>query len=264
MNEIKCGHCKKMITLKPLRPPTWTGEIRRGILCPYCDSVNMVRGLFQGEAILQEPKIEVITFDNGAVIHVEAYECTPEEAQRVVTAFRRVLEALPKEASALLQELWQKREGCPHVWLLKDRKEWNGQGWAAGTPTSLYMVSTLIADLPQNYLDGFIAHEFGHMLFIAAGETTHIADSKKPEDRDRCEWLVWQLMKAWGYDQVGMEEWMECNYIDDKEGIRKREKPLEVNQIAEGRNAQYRTVINQRFSNETLPAEYLRFTTAER
>jgi hypothetical protein len=216
-----------------------------------------------GEMILQEPTVQLVNLEDGVIINLEAYECTPETAERFASAFRRVLDALPKAASSLLKQFWRQKEGCPHVWLLQDRDEWSGRGWAAGSPSSLYFVSTLIPDLPEKYLEGFIAHEFGHMLFMAAGEPVHTANTRSPQDRDRCEWLVWQLMKAWGYDQIGMEVWMECNYLDDTKGIQKRESSLTDAEITEGRNAKYRSEINQRFSNESLPSAYLCFTTTQ-
>ena len=45
-------------------------------------------------------------------------------------------------------------------------------------------------------------------------------------NRFRNEWLVWQLMSAWGFDQVAAEIWMEQNFEEALAAPRLREVPL--------------------------------------
>ena len=135
---------------------------------------------------------------------------------------------------------WQSGNGSPHVWLLEDRKEWKGGGWGAtrSRGLSLCVVSTLIGRIPDEHLEVVIAHEFGHMLFIAGGEEHHCPDASgvqsllstfKPDPllKFKREWLVWRLMESWDFDQLAMELWMERNVVDNATGIQFRDEPLE-------------------------------------
>lgn len=64
---------------------------------------------------------------------------------------------------------WAAKFGSPYVWLLRDRTEWRGRGWAATRPDGheLCVVTTVAATLPPEHLKTLLAHEFGHVLFIA-------------------------------------------------------------------------------------------------
>lgn len=222
----------------------WTGDLRTDLVCltPGCNNVfesSKSRLRKTKGHISSRPQVELFTLPDGDMVILEDYDCTEDDAKHFCAVFNRVLARIPRAAREELMRHWQSGKGSPHVWLLENREEWKGGGWGAtrSKGRSLCVVSTLVGRIPDEHLEVVIAHELGHMLFIAGNEEHHssgesdIESLLKPAKRDpllkfKCEWLVWRLMESWKFDQLAMETWMERNVIDDAAGIQFRDEPI--------------------------------------
>lgn len=207
---------------------------------------------------------------SGDTVTLEEYECTEAEALHFSSLFNSVLGHIPGSARDALLTHWQAGCGSPHVWLLENRAEWRGTGWAAcfNRGLSLCVVSTLIGTIPDEHMRVAIAHELGHALFLAGGEKHHcppaltlveVAAQSAPDPLAfyRCEWLVWRMMEAWGFHQPAMEVWMECNLADDENGIRLRDAPLDVDAVKTKRDS-HRAGIEGKLKDMVFPQEFER------
>ncbi len=238
-----CTICRKWQTLIA-RTTEWTGDLRTDLVCTTPGCKNILEGKRNKKRstkgnISSRPQISLFSFAGGDRVILEDYECSEAEAQRFCSMFRDVLHRIPVLACEALMAHWQTGHGSPHVWLLENRREWGGSGWAASRThgLSLCVASTLIGHIPDEYVKSAIAHELGHTLFIAGGEDHHTPATPNlntllnpptpdPLRRYRVEWLVWRLMESWGFDQPAMEKWMDRNLIDDSSGIRLRGQPI--------------------------------------
>jgi hypothetical protein len=270
--EVFCARCRKKQTIRA-RSSAWTGDLRTTLACttPGCRNVfedwkkkdRSTKG-----AISIMPPVSLLTLPGGDPVVLEEYECSEAEAGRFCELFREVLQQIPAAASDAILAHWQTGSGSPHVWLLKDRKEWGGKGWAASRNEglSLCVVSTLIGQIPDDWTRTAIAHELGHTLFIAGNEPNHVRppvtlDSfVNPAPLDplgslRPEWLVWRLLEAWGFDQPAFEEWMERNTIDDAAGVRLRDHPQGAAEF-EGKCIAARRTCEERLQGMAFPAEF--------
>jgi hypothetical protein len=267
-----CGTCRRRqkFTARSLE---WTGDLRTELACttPGCTAVFEKRGaagrLTKGN-LSSHPAVYLLTRPDGDQVVLEDYDCSEPEAAHFCKLFRDVLRRSPSAASEAILAHWQTGGGSPHVWLLKSSREWGGNGWAASSTDglSLYMVSTLVGQIPDQHIRTTIAHEFGHSLFVAGNEPNHVPAAPSlesmstpapadPLSKFRQEWLVWRLMVAWGFDQRAMEEWMERNVIQDADGIRMREHPL-GNAEFEGKCIAARKRAEEQLSDMTFPAEF--------
>lgn len=176
---------------------------------------------------------------------------------------------IPNSARDSITAHWQKGNGSPHVWLLQDRKEWKGSGWAQtrNNGISICFVSFLVGKIPDEHLKTTIAHELGHILFIAGEEENHVPARNldtlinPPDDvrrRYHCEWLVWQLMEDWNFDQTALEEWMEKNTIDNGKTLELRAMPL-VESDYEGRCKKEREKVLASLNYMKFPNEFAKY-----
>lgn len=170
-----------------------------------------------------------MNFQNETTIFLEEFQTSINDAREFAVRFREVWEAIPTKCRHAVATHWSGPGGAPHVWLLRDPKEWNGKGWAASLPDgrSLFFAASVIPAIPPEHLKVFIAHELGHILWIASMEPTHLEWPQNAESMCRCEWLVWQLMKAWGYDQIEAEVWVERHFEKGNSEWVLRGTPLE-------------------------------------
>lgn len=240
--DIQCMRCRKKLKLRA-RSLEWTGDLRTELTCttPGCTNVFETRKkknrATKGNVSSRAP-VQLLPLPDGSHVVLEEYECSEAEALHFCELYRDVLQRIPTAANEAILAHWQTGRGSPHVWLLKNRREWGGMGWAASRTggLSLCVVSTLIGQIPDQHIRATIAHEFGHTLFVAGSEANHAQPATTLESmldptpadplrRMRQEWLVWRLIEAWGFDQPAMEEWMERNTIDDANGISVRERP---------------------------------------
>jgi len=201
---------------------------------------------------------------------LEDYDCEQGAAQEFCQRFADILNRIPATAKDTLYSYWLKGCGSPHVWLLADRSELkNWQGWAASSSDGLsfYFLSTLLQRIPPSHIELAIAHEFGHALLIAAEEPHHCAGSIGPgwqfhplcEDKrlvQKREWLVWQLMDAWGFDQKAAEVWMEQHTLEGEDGAQLRADPLSD---AELTCVALREKMESELSDMTFPEEFKKY-----
>ena len=267
-----CAGCKKWQTLVA-RATDWTGDLRTDLVCttPGCNKA-LERGGGNKRAtkgnVSHRENVPLFTFPGRDQVILEDYECSKAEAEHFCQMFRDVLQRIPIPACEALMSHWQTGRGSPHVWLLENRAEWGGNGWAASRThgLSLCVVSTLIGHIPDEYVKTAIAHELGHTLFIAGGEEHHsppvttlnaLLDPPRgdPLRRYRQEWLVWRQIESWGFDQPEMEIWMERNLIDDSTGIRLRVHPISEAEF-EGKCFSDRREIEQLLRDMRFPATF--------
>jgi len=239
--DIQCMSCNTRLNLRA-RSLEWTGDLRTELKCitPGCTNVfetpKKKNRKTKGNVSSRTP-VQLLALPGGNHVVLEDYECSEAEALHFCELFRDVLQRVPSAANESILAHWQTGRGSPHVWLLEDRREWGGRGWAASKTEglSLCVVATLIGQILDEHIKTAIAHEFGHTLFVAGREPNHAPLALKsmldptpadPLRRMRQEWLVWRLLEAWDFDQPAMELWMERNMIDDENGITMRDSPL--------------------------------------
>jgi hypothetical protein len=240
-----CGTCGRTQAISA-RSAESTSEIRTELICPTEGCLNVLERRnkktrqTKGGLSNRQP-FELFRFANGEIVELEEYECDVTVVGNFRQAFADVWNRIPRIAADEITSHWQTGRGSPHVWILKDRSEWKGKGWAATSPSglSLYFVSLIVENLNIDQLKTLIAHELGHTLFIALREPNHVPPAKDPRvatspelqsDGTRkinCEWLVWQLMENWGFDQTALEVHMKRRFIDDSSGVRLSETPDE-------------------------------------
>lgn len=268
---IHCMQCRRKLNLRA-RSLDWTGDLRTELVCTTPDCGNVFERVGPNRAtkgnVSSRPPVELVTLPDGNKVALEEYECSEAEAMHFCDLFRGVLQQIPSAASGTILAHWQKGRGSPHVWLLNDRREWGGRGWAACRTEGLSMcvVATLISQIPDEFIRTAIAHELGHTLFIAGREPNHVQPAitlepisdpvpADPLRKVRPEWLVWRLMEAWGFDQPAMEEWMERNIRDDADGIRVREHP-QGDADFEGKCIADRTRCEELLKDLVFPVEF--------
>lgn len=224
--NFQCPACHEQVDINP-RPSNWRGGIRTHFSCPKCNYVMRHRDVAQGVCSTRTPIS--ITFPDRPPASVQEYECSEIQAQRFADQFSAAWARIPAAARQVVIAHWAADPHAPYVWLLNDRAEWNGRGWAAATPDgrSLFFVAPVVVEIPDQHIQLFVAHEIAHILFSAGGEEQHSIRQRTPEIAYKCERLVWDAMTAWGFDQIAAEEWMERNFEDSPEKLQKRSSPLD-------------------------------------
>jgi hypothetical protein len=252
--EIPCPNCSESFPVNP-RPSNWTGKARVQIQCRHCQFIFRYGTCPKG-AFRDQQRIELPTLNNGRAVALEEYDSTVGEATAFAETFRTAWQRIPVTATAVISAHWAAVHDTPHVWLLNDREEWNGQGWAATKDEgrSLYILSTVAAWIPPEHLQTFLAHECAHILCIATNEPAHVTPSAQSGHRLPQEWLVWQLMAAWGFDQLGAEVWMEQNTEETGETTRRRTSPLDGEALRQKIAKQHRD-IEAHLVDKTIPRQ---------
>lgn len=223
--DLQCPACLEHFEVNP-RPADWRGGIRTGFHCPKCNFGMRHKKVPQGVYSVR-PSVSIVFPDRNPAV-LQEYECSQQEAQRFADQFTVAWARIPAVARQVVISHWAKDPSAPYVWLLNDRNEWGGQGWAAATPEgqSLFFVAPIVVEIPDQHIQLFVAHEIAHILFKAGGEEQHSIQNRTPEVAYKCERLVWDAMTAWGFDQIAAEEWMERNFEDTPAGLHKRSKML--------------------------------------
>jgi hypothetical protein len=254
MQNLDCPLCNKTLEVIP-RDNTWTGG-RPEIRCPHCSRKFRWKFFPFGVRVASRPIVPLLAV-GGTGIDLEDYETTIEEAQSFTDRFREVWARLPGKCTRILEECWSGPGGAPHVWLLFDPSEWCGKGWAAssGNGRSFFFAANVVARMPSTHLRLFIAHELGHALFITNKEASHIQSPHDAESKCRCEWLVWQLMSAWGYDQIEAEVWMERHFEKGNNAWVLRATPLDEVTCRNQQEAGHRK-IESNVGDKSLPAQF--------
>jgi hypothetical protein len=111
-------------------------------------------------------------------------------------------------------------------------------------------VAQIVVAMPSEHLQTFVAHECGHALCCMVGEPAHAA----ARDYPRVEWLNWQLMEAWGFDQPAAELWAYRNVDMCGEEPRIRNEPLDEEETRWKRDSQRERLI-ERLDDKSIPEQ---------
>jgi hypothetical protein len=245
MPDIECPFCEQEFPVRP-RDPVWTGTIRRELRCPHCREAFNHRDFPKG-IVTNNQRVELITLTNGRHVALEDYDCTVAEATAFAQCFDAAWQHLPREVITTISDYWSDVQDSPHVWLLNNRREWNGCGWAAAEPDgrSMYFLATIAIRVPVEHLRTFVAHECGHILCISMGEPSHAQPMQDLLCRYRSERMVWQLMREWGFDQLAAETWMDQHVDERPDNPELRQQPLEQNVSREKITRQHNEIENR-------------------
>jgi hypothetical protein len=257
--NIICPFCENVFDVVP-RADGWSGNFRVHFNCPHCSNQYLWKDLPQGPKRDQEP-VEAFLIDTSTPVLIQEYDGTIDNAKTFATHVRRAWERLPKIAQVTMTDHWRMHTGAPFIWLLSDRKEWGGGGWA-GTlrPASLFVVDQVASHLPSEHLESLLVHEFCHLLFIAVGDEHHC--TMTGEDRPlRCEKLVWDVTATWGVDITDTELWMKRHFIDTEDELRPRESPLPLKETKHECD-EARALILCRMAQFDFPHKYSKFKKA--
>lgn len=228
MAKVECPNCQTDFDVKP-RPSSWTGRCRTELECPSCHFVFRWKPLPKG-AQPDKPKVALRGSNAGPSVFIDDYDVTTEQAEAFATAWQSVWNRLPPTVTALLDSYWSPENGEPHVWLIDDRKEWGGGGWAATRDNgmSFYFLASLVVVAPSEIIDTMIAHELAHAVCLAVREENHVSQSREANVRIRRECIVWRLIESWGFDQNELDAQLEIQFHDDGDVVCRRETPLAV------------------------------------
>jgi hypothetical protein len=179
------------------------------------------------------PPVRLMELTNGAKIDIASYDCDYVQARRFVTSFRAVWDRLPEVAQVILQRHWMAGNRSLSVLLTEKDPPWGGRGrgYASSSPdgTGLFCWSEVLPRIDDDTLATTIAHELGHMAFIAIGEPAHQAR----KNRD-AEWLIAELLRTprWNFNQKAADEWMFRNLDTDERPAPLRDQPLGGTELA--------------------------------
>jgi hypothetical protein len=141
---------------------------------------------------------------------VSCYDCDDNLADSFVAHFESVWFQLPQLVRAVCSAHWNRRSDCPVIRFLSFGPYSNGvsAGNVCDGGCELRYNSDIFPILPSPFRNTVIAHELGHVFLFALREPFHI-QAWKPEDFISCEFLTRHLNQLWGFDQSGVDEWLE-------------------------------------------------------
>ena len=141
---------------------------------------------------------QFVNLADGVKVFVAGYADDPVWAERFVINLLAAWERLPELPKIVLQRFWSTYAGHLSVMLTKSPPPWGRQGgFASVCPCGirLYCWSPVLERIPEEHLKTDIAHELGHMVFIALGEPGH----KRP-GYPKAEWLISDLLDSWRFN----------------------------------------------------------------
>ena len=174
--------------------------------------------------ILENHAPKLVNLAHSVKALITGYDSKPAGADRFVNNLQAVWGSLPDLPKIVLQRHWSTCVGHLSVILTEAAPPWERQkGFASASPcgVGLYFWSPVLERIPEEHLRTDIAHELGHMVFIALGEPGH----KRP-GYSKAEWLITDLLPHWKFDQVAADEWKERNLDLNDGGPRWKDCPL--------------------------------------
>ncbi len=181
------------------------------------------------------PPIQLIELAKSAAVTITRYDCAQTQAERFAGSFRAVWDGLPAIVRFVLHRHWTTGSRRLSVVLTEVPPPWGRyQGFASSSRdgADIYCWSGVLARIPEAHLRTEIAHELGHMTFIALGEPGHARVGYK-----KAEWLIIELLAAWGYDQAASDEWKARHLDLGESGPRLRDCPTPEEEYAPQRES---------------------------
>jgi hypothetical protein len=141
---------------------------------------------------------------------VSCSDCDDNLADSFVAHFESVWFQLPQLVRAVCSAHWNRRSACPVIRFQSFSPYKNGVsgGNVRDGGCELRYNADIFPILPSPFRNTVIAHELGHVFLIALREPIHI-QACRFEDIMSCEYLTRHLNQLWGFDQSGVDEWLE-------------------------------------------------------
>lgn len=256
--HIDCPYCNEGYDVIP-RPDDWKGSLRTHVTCPHCQQYYRWKVLPQGPSANQAA-VPAFTTSSGIYVNLAEYDCNIADAKRFGKVCADAWNHVPDSARQAILRHWSSTPHAPYVWLLRDRSEWGGKGWAATSPSGLELcvveeVATAFSDI---HLESMLVHEFAHFLFIAVGEQHHCTAAGGDNRMLLCEKLVWDMTAAWAVQTTDAEVWMRQCFQDDGQTLTRRVVPLDFVDAKQQQQSALESAL-VRVGAYNLPEEYRMF-----
>jgi len=141
---------------------------------------------------------------------VSCSDCDDNLADSFVSHFETVWFQLPELVRAVCSAHWNRRAAYPVIRFQSFSPYKNGVsgGNVRDGGCELRYNVDIFPILPSSFRDTVIAHELGHVFLIALREPIHTQPCMF-EEFISCEYLTRHLNQLWGFDQSGVDEWLE-------------------------------------------------------
>jgi len=139
-------------------------------------------------------------------------ECSADDASRFVPLFQLVWNNLPDLVKRILHLHWQSRDSSPFIRLHSFGM--NSAGNTRSNGHDLRFNVDLFNIMPEGCGPTAIAHELGHILFLATEEKWHTEAEASPGNLAKvwaCELINLELTRRWGYEQDDFSKWINCD-----------------------------------------------------
>jgi hypothetical protein len=156
----------------------------------------------------QKPPVALITLTNSTTTQISEYDCEVHHVEEFARCFLGVWSRIPALPKFILDRHWTSEGRTLSVFLTErePRRAERGLGYASSSVdgTELFCWSEVLPRIGSDVLTTTIAHELGHMAFIAIREPAHIQGKNR-----QAEWLIAELLapSVWGFDQAAADEW---------------------------------------------------------
>lgn len=148
-------------------------------------------------------------------IALDTSACGPDDVARFVPFFQLVWNRLPGRVRRILQSHWATRPGSPQIQLHSFGRVSAGNARSGGHDIRFNI--DLLRIMPDEYSTTAIAHELGHVFFLAVGEHWHAEDVIILDPFLHiwsCELINLELTRRWAYKQDEFSEWLNCEVSD--------------------------------------------------
>lgn len=144
-------------------------------------------------------------------INLDTSESSSDDVSRFVPQFQSVWEKLPEFVTRVISAHWKQRVESFSIRLYSFGK--NSAGNTRSNGHDLRFNSDLFRIMPEELGTTAIAHELGHVMFLALSEECH----RRAEEYPNVFVNVWsvelinlQMTRQWGYSQDKFSEWLNC------------------------------------------------------
>jgi hypothetical protein len=176
------------------------------------------------------PPVPLMELTNGTKVNISGYDCDDKQARRFASSFTAVWNRLPEVVRVVLDRHWTTECRTLSVLLTEADPAWakRTMGYASSSyeGTGIFCWAEVLPRVPDRPLATTIAHELGHMAFIALGEPAHKAKGGEAEG------LIAELLPVWGWNQEEADEWLIRHMNTYESPVEWRDRPLTNSQYA--------------------------------